>query len=77
MNAQRKTNLDELENAIEYKFKNIKLLKNALTHSSYANESKRGDKSNERLEFLGDSVLSIVVSDYIFKNCPNYPEGPQ
>lgn len=51
MNAQRKTNLDELENAIEYKFKNIKLLKNALTHSSYANESKRGDKSNERLEF--------------------------
>ena len=37
MNAQRKTNLDELENAIEYKFKNIKLLKNALTHSSYAN----------------------------------------
>ena len=75
MNAQRKTNLDELENAIEYKFKNIKLLKNALTHSSYANESKHGDKSNERLEFLGDSVLSIVVSDYIFKNCPNYPEG--
>lgn len=51
MNAQRKTNLDELENAIEYKFKNIKLLKNALTHSSYANESKHGDKSNERLEF--------------------------
>lgn len=67
MNAQRKTNLDELENAIEYKFKNIKLLKNALTHSSYANESKRGDKSNERLEFLGDSVLSIVVSDYILR----------
>lgn len=67
MNAQRKTNLDELENAIEYKFKNIKLLKNALTHSSYANESKHGDKSNERLEFLGDSVLSIVVSDYILR----------
>lgn len=75
MNAQRKNSLDELENTIEYKFKNIKLLKNALTHSSYANESKHGDKSNERLEFLGDSVLSIVVSDYIFKNCPNYPEG--
>ena len=75
MNAQRKTSLDELENTIEYKFKNIKLLKNALTHSSYANESKHGEKSNERLEFLGDSVLSIVVSDYIFKNCPNYPEG--
>lgn len=75
MIAQRNNNLNELEKIIEYTFKNKQFLKNAVTHSSYANESKYGDKSNERLEFLGDSVLSIVVSDYIFKNCPNYPEG--
>lgn len=51
MNAQRKTSLDELENTIEYKFKNIKLLKNALTHSSYANESKHGEKAMKDLNF--------------------------
>ncbi|MBR3300202.1 MAG: ribonuclease III [Clostridia bacterium] len=64
----------ELETNIGYIFSNIHLLKNALTHSSYANESKHGT-SNERLEFLGDSVLSIIVSDYIYKNFPNLPEG--
>ena len=60
--------MDELEKSIGYKFKNINLLKNALTHSSYANEVKGNLSSNERLEFLGDSVLSIIVSDYIYKN---------
>lgn len=65
----------ELENLLGYKFKNINLLENALTHSSYANECKKGHSSNERLEFLGDSVLSIIVSDYIYKNFPNLPEG--
>ena len=64
-----------LENRLNYKFNNIKLLENALTHSSYANEAKNGITSNERLEFLGDSVLSIIVSDYIFKKFPNMPEG--
>lgn len=67
--------METLENRINYKFKNIKLLKNALTHSSYANEIRNGFSSNERLEFLGDSVLSIIVSDYIYKNFPNMPEG--
>ncbi len=56
-----------------YEFKNKGLLKTALTHSSYANETKT--KSNERLEFLGDSVLSIIVSDYIFHHMPNVDEG--
>ena len=65
----------ELENLLGYKFNNINLLENALTHSSYANECKKGHSSNERLEFLGDSVLSIIVSDYIYKNFPNLPEG--
>ena len=66
--------MTELENKIGYTFKNSALLKEALTHSSYANEHKsRHIKYNERLEFLGDAVLSIVVSDYIFKHCPELP----
>ncbi len=67
-----------LENRIGYKYKDIQLLLTALTHSSYANECKpRGEtvQYNERLEFLGDSVLSIIVSDYLFKHYPNTPEG--
>lgn len=67
--------MKELEKKIGYQYKNIAYLENALTHSSYANEVRHGVKSNERLEFLGDAVLSIVVSDYIYKNCPNLPEG--
>lgn len=66
----------ELQNKIGYHFKNSALLTEALTHSSFANEHKAQHiKYNERLEFLGDAVLSIVVSDYIFKNCPELPEG--
>lgn len=66
----------ELEDKIGYHFKNKELLTVALTHSSYANERKSQHiKYNERLEFLGDAVLSIVVSDYIFKHCPDLPEG--
>lgn len=67
--------MNELEKKIGYQFKNHNYLKTALTHSSYANEVKNGTKCNERLEFLGDAVLSIIVSDYIFLNCPNLPEG--
>ena len=68
--------MTDLQNKIEYQFKNPALLNEALTHSSYANEHKSQHiKYNERLEFLGDSVLSIVVSDYIYKNCPELPEG--
>ena len=68
----RKT--EEFENIIGYTFKNKELIEQALSHSSYANEKKRAGGSNERLEFLGDSVLSIVVSDYLYKNI-NVPEG--
>lgn len=68
--------MKDFEKIIDYKFKNQKLLKEALTHSSYANEHKEHNiKCNERLEFLGDAVLSIVVADYIFEHMPNLPEG--
>lgn len=67
--------MKELEKKLEYSFKNASYLKTALTHSSYANEKRHGTKCNERLEFLGDAVLSMVVSDYIFLNCPQLPEG--
>ena len=67
--------MDELERKIGYQFKDKALMKEAITHSSYAKERKsRHIKYNERLEFLGDAVLSIVVSDYIFKHCPELPE---
>lgn len=64
-----------LQENLRYKFKNEKLLINALTHSSFANEVRDGTTSNERLEFLGDSVLSIIVSEYIYKKFKNLPEG--
>lgn len=67
-------NIEEFEHIIGYTFKNKELLHHALSHSSYANERKRAGGSNERLEFLGDSVLSIVVSDFLYKNL-NVPEG--
>lgn len=67
--------LEEFQNIIDYKFNDPKLLYEALSHSSFANESKQRCRSNERLEFLGDSVLSIVVSDYIFEHCCDIPEG--
>lgn len=65
--------MNDLETIIGYKFKNIELLEEALTHSSYTNGKHL--QSNERLEFLGDSVLSIVVSEYLFENLQNQPEG--
>lgn len=62
-----------VQRRIGYKFKNIRLLENALTHSSYANEKHL--KSNERLEFLGDSVLSVIISDYLYKKMSDTNEG--
>lgn len=68
--------IKDLEAAIGYRFSNITLLQNALTHSSYANERWHDSlMSNERLEFLGDSILGMVVADHLYKNFPNRPEG--
>ena len=58
--------MKKLEDNLRYRFHNPALLYNALCHSSYANEQRGKIPSNERLEFLGDSVLSIIVSDYIY-----------
>ena len=66
----------DLETAIGYQFQNIQLLQNALTHSSYANERWHNSLlSNERLEFLGDSVLGMLVAEYLYHSFPNRPEG--
>ena len=67
--------MEDLQKRIGYTFKNTDLLTEALTHSSYANEKRKGRNSNERLEFLGDSVLSIVVSQYLFEHFTHLPEG--
>ena len=68
--------MEKLEERLGYTFQNRRLLENALTHSSYANENKaKGESSNERLEFLGDSVLGMVVADYLYRNHPDMPEG--
>ena len=66
--------MDKLEKSIEYEFKDRSLLDLALTHSSFANELGDQAKCNERLEFLGDSVLSIIVSDYLYNHFET-PEG--
>ena len=70
--------LRELQKSIGYEFKNESILKEALTHSSYSNEQrarKLNIPCNERLEFLGDSVLSIIVSEYLYNNYKGVPEG--
>ena len=68
--------INKLEEAIGYRFKDITLLQNALTHSSYANERWHDSlKSNERLEFLGDSLLGMVVAAYLYMAFPDRPEG--
>ena len=73
MYRERKAVMKNVQEKIGYTFKNVNLLETALTHSSYANECKK--ENNERLEFLGDSVLSVIISDYIFRRLPNVDEG--
>ena len=68
--------IKDLETVIGYRFRNISLLQNALTHSSYANERYRNSlMSNERLEFLGDSILGMVVAEHLYRSFPDRPEG--
>ena len=68
--------LSELEKNLGYTFQNRRLLENAVTHSSYANEKwKNSLASNERLEFLGDSILGFVVAEYLYRTYPDHPEG--
>ena len=68
--------LKSLETRIGYEFKNKNLLILALTHSSYANEKKLGKAGcNERLEFLGDAVLELISSDFLYKKIQSDPGG--
>lgn len=68
--------MKELEQKLGYSFRDRSLLENALRHSSFANESRdRSVTSNERLEFLGDSVLGFVTAKYLYKHFPELPEG--
>jgi len=68
--------IKDLEAAIGYHFQNITLLQNALTHCSYANERWHDSlRSNERMEFLGDSILGMAVAEYLYRNFPDRPEG--
>ena len=69
-------NTSELEQRIGYQFKDRQLIETALTHSSYANEhSRKGCEYNERMEFLGDAVLEVISSDFLYHNYPDMPEG--
>ena len=71
-----KRQLESLENTIGYRFRNKKLLEQAMTHSSYANEKRLGKTGcNERLEFLGDAVLELVSSEFLYGRYPSIPEG--
>lgn len=68
--------MKKLQDSLGYNFKNISLLETALSHSSYVNESRKKElQSNERLEFLGDSVLSLITSEYLYKKYTGSPEG--
>jgi ribonuclease-3 len=71
-----KNKLEKLETTLKYNFTNKKLLQRAVTHKSFPNENPDLDiKNNERLEFLGDSVLNLAISTYLFCNFPEHPEG--
>lgn len=68
--------MQELEKKLNYTFQNPALLEEALSHSSYANEHRAAHlRSNERLEFLGDSVLGFVTAEFLFLQHPDLPEG--
>lgn len=67
--------MKDLQQTLGYSFQNAGLLENALTHSSCANESRGRLSSNERLEFLGDSILGMVVADHLYRTHPDLPEG--
>ncbi|MZH04208.1 MAG: ribonuclease III [Nitrospinae bacterium] len=71
----RMKELSSLQNKINFKFSDLKLLNKALTHKSYANEKSKSLKHNERLEFLGDSVLDILVSDFLVHKYSDFAEG--
>jgi len=75
ISLERRRKLEELQTIIGYSFRDVEILNTSLTHSSYANESKASVVSNERLEFLGDVVIDLVVSEYLYNRFTELPEG--
>jgi len=75
MQEDRINELTPLQGSLRYKFKDLELLNKALTHKSYSNETLLSVKNNERLEFLGDSVIDLIVGDYMFLTYQDLPEG--
>lgn len=73
--SDRVQQVASLQETLGYKFSDLRLLNKALTHKSYVNEKNESLKHNERFEFLGDSVLDILVSDYLVRKYSNYAEG--
>jgi len=71
-NNELEDKLADCQKTLDYSFDNIKLLENALTHTSFKTAY---NPSNERLEFLGDAILGMVISEYLFKKFPDYSEG--
>lgn len=72
---KRYRQLNKLQSIMRVKFRDKSLLNRALTHRSYVNEYAPGASDNERLEYLGDSVLALIVNEYLFKQYGEYPEG--
>lgn len=76
ISSKRLNSLEEIQVNIDYSFNNVNLLNSSLTHSSYANENKmKSYENNERLEFLGDVVVSLTVSEYLYHRFAEFPEG--
>lgn len=75
VDEDRQSILTPLQENIQYRFKDFRLLNKALTHKSFVNENNNSIKHNERFEFLGDSVLDLIVSDYIIVRYADYAEG--
>lgn len=76
LTEKRRQELTELSRQLGIDLKNLSLLDTALTHTSYANESlRRGVYHNERLEYLGDAVLELAMSDYLYKHYPHLRKG--
>lgn len=67
--------LDKLQQNLNYQYQNLSLLETALTHRSFLNENRHLSQSNERMEYLGDAVLELITSDFLYHKFPNLPEG--
>lgn len=75
ISSERKNELKKLLKSLKVRFSNYELLNLALSHKSFINEKKAQDENNERLEFLGDSVLGLIITEFLYKNFSNSPEG--